>query len=96
MSCPANQLYNIALKKCDYCPSNIPYFDGKTCLACPSGSVFDVNSRQCLACSSGTQFDQATGKCECPADSFWNGTKCLTCFLPQYFDLDTKSCKDCP
>ena len=41
------------------------------------------------------EYKEETKKCECPANSFWNGSECITCYLPKYFDLDSLECKEC-
>lgn len=66
------------------------------CLPCPANSAFDSTTRKCLACEWGTQLNPNSGKCECPDQSFWNGTSCIFCYLPKYFDLTDLQCKDCP
>jgi hypothetical protein len=55
--CPADQkgikrVWNEAGKSCE-CPSNLPLWNGKYCVACPAGTEFDPKEKQCYHCPDG-------------------------------------------
>ena len=68
----------------------MPYFDGKECTTCPTGTHFDKIDKICVRCPEGFEYNQTTEKCECAKNRFWTGTNCITCYLPKYFDMNKK------
>ncbi len=55
--CPADQkgtrrVWSDADKSCQ-CPSNLPLWNGKYCVACPAGTNFDPKEHQCYHCPDG-------------------------------------------
>ena len=65
--CPADQkglkrVWNESDRSCG-CPSNLPLWNGKYCVACPSGTEYDPKEHQCYHCPDGFKRDYATHAC---------------------------------
>jgi hypothetical protein len=65
--CPVDQkgirrVWNESGKSCE-CPSNLPLWNGKYCVACPAGTEFDPKERQCYHCPDGFKRDYTTHAC---------------------------------
>ena len=73
MSCPKNQIYNVQEGACTNCPSDLPYFDGNKCNACPEDTHFDESAKECVVCPEDLIYDEGSKKCECPKTQFWTG-----------------------
>ena len=61
------KLYNKRAEQYDNvtnCPTDKPFFDGKSCIQCPSNSpVFNIETSQCGNCPSGEQVDNTAKRC---------------------------------
>ena len=65
--CPADQkgtrrVWSDADKSCQ-CPSNLPLWNGKYCVVCPTGTTFDPKEQQCYHCPDGFVRDQNSHSC---------------------------------
>jgi hypothetical protein len=49
---------NISLNKDVKCPSNTPYYDSITCVACKPPKVFDIDSELCKYVPADKMFDE--------------------------------------
>lgn len=60
------EYYDKKAKKPDLrdCPLSAPYFNGHTCLSCPSNKpLFDIVAKECIKCLGDTHFDEKTRSC---------------------------------
>lgn len=65
--CPADQkgikrVWNETDKSCN-CPANLPLWNGKYCVACPTGTEFDSKEKQCYHCPDGFIRDYNSHNC---------------------------------
>lgn len=65
--CPADQkgskrVWNESDRTCN-CPSNLPLWNGKYCVACPTGTEFDPKEHQCYHCPDGFVRDYSGHAC---------------------------------
>ena len=65
--CPADQkgtrrVWNESDKTCN-CPSNLPLWNGKYCVACPAGTEYDQKEKQCYHCPDGFVRDYSSHAC---------------------------------
>lgn len=73
------------------------------CVTCPSGGIFNPQSKICQLCPTGKLFDIASLACQtvtCPAGSFFNPNPavlaCVTCSPGLFFNPTTLACVTCP
>ena len=65
--CPADQkgvrrVWNESDRTCN-CPANLPLWNGKYCVVCPTGTEFDPKEKQCYHCPEGFVRDYNTHNC---------------------------------
>jgi hypothetical protein len=79
ISCPEGSSWNAATKACDCpratpfvdprtgkcaeCPYDKPIWNGRTCVACPAGTNYDVKSKTCTVCPEGLIYNAGERTC---------------------------------
>lgn len=65
--CPVDQkglkkVWSESDQSCN-CPANLPLWNGKYCVICPSGTEFDPKEKQCYHCPDGFIRDTSSHAC---------------------------------
>jgi hypothetical protein len=85
-------------KKCQYCPPNLPFFNGKECGPCPgNGSYWNTTSLTCNQCFPGGTWSALLQQCECTGSTPYQvaGPRCIGCPVYQYFNYSSQACQNC-
>lgn len=60
--CTSNMIWNTASNNCT-CPSNLPFFDGNTCVSCYLPKYWNLETKSCDECLIGQFYNIHTYRC---------------------------------